>query len=111
MRKMIDLNKLNELLEDYKQYKHKEEKFEEFIEVNTDDGEPVWNWVDSVGVVMKGDFEEGFKADFIEKNFEDLANAWFNGLNAQVDFGILLSCLKDEDRFKEGLKEKKENKK
>jgi hypothetical protein len=111
MRKMIDLDKLNELLEDYKQYKHKEESFEEFIEVNTDNGEPVWNWVDSVGIVMKGDFENAFKDDFIEKNFEDLAYAWFNGLNSQVDFGILLSCLKDEDKFKKGLKEKERRRK
>jgi hypothetical protein len=107
MRRMIELNKLNKLLDDYKHRHKKDETFEEFIDVNTDNGEPVWNLVDSIGIVMKGDFENAFKDDFIEKNFEDLAYAWFNGLNSQVDFGILLSCLKNEDKFKKGLKEKK----
>lgn len=59
---------------------------------------------DHIGTVTKGDFELYFKEDFIEKNFQELAHAWFRGMEAQVDFGIILDCIKDMPEFKEGLK-------
>ena len=109
MWKAIDLNKIDELLKDYKAFKHKRETFSEFIDVSgliRDDGIkiPDWDWVDSVGVVTPQDFEEVFDKEYVEDNFDDLAHTWFNGLNGQIDFGILLDCVKDEPKFKKGLK-------
>lgn len=91
MWKAIDVTKIERLLDKYNK-SDKSIPFGEFVE----DQEDEWDWVDSVGVVTKGDFSEAFKDKFIEENFEDLAHLWFKGLNAQVDFGIVLDCVKDE---------------
>ena len=96
MWKAIDLEKINTLLNEYKDFGMGGETFSKFIERTSDNGIPVWDYVDSIGVITPQDFENNFDKDFIEKNFEDLANLWFNGLNAQIDLGIVLSCVEDE---------------
>lgn len=120
MWKAIDLKKIDEL---YKLFNfiNKDNKnlvlgdFKEFIESAGEnkkgkgDGFPVWDWVDSIGVVTPEDFEGAFDKEFIEKNFEDLAHDWFSGLCGQIDFGMLLDCIKEdwEDRY-EKWKERSE---
>lgn len=96
MRKVIDLDKLNELLKEYKDFKLKDESFSEFVENTKDDDIPVWDWVDSVGVVTPEDFEMYFSKDYIKKNFKELANLWFKALSAQIDFSIVLENVRDE---------------
>ena len=95
MWKAIDLTKIDEILGEFKDYGQDGETFSKFIERTSDDEIPVWDWVDSVGVVTPQDFEGKFDKQFIEENFEDLANCWFNGLNGQIDFGIVLECVKE----------------
>ncbi len=59
---------------------------------------------DNIGTVTKGDFLQFFRKEFVDENFEKLAHAWFRGMSGQVDFGIILNCVKDE--FPEGVKKK-----
>jgi len=98
MWKAIDTKKLNRLLELYNKSR-KSKSFEKFVESHEDD----IDFVDSVGVVTKGDFENNFDKDFIEEHFEDLIRAWFNGISSQVDFGIIEGCVKDE--FEEEIRQ------
>jgi len=97
MWRSIDLTKLDKLLEEFKDYGSEGESFSSFIETTKDDETPVWNWVDSVGVVTPQDFEGKYGEDFIEDNFQGLANQWFNNLNSQVDFGSVLECIDIKD--------------
>ena len=98
MWKSIDVNKLDKLLEEYREFGHEKEgeMFSDFIKSTTDDEFPVWDYTDSIGIVTPEDFKKDFSMDFIEHHFEELANLWYKGLNTQVDFGILLECVKDE---------------
>ena len=96
MWKAIDLKKIDDLHDEFHSLRLEDETFSKFIERTTDDEIPVWDWVDSIGVVTPQDFENNFDKKFIENNFEDLADLWFKGLNAQVDFGVVLECVEDE---------------
>lgn len=102
MWKAIDLKKLNDLYLDYPKDKLSGETFSEFVEGRVINDSPIWDWVDSIGVVTPEDFENNFKHKFIQKNFEELANLWFNGLNGQIDFGIAGDCVKDEMESRNG---------
>lgn len=88
MWKAIDIDKLDNLLKDFNNSNNK--SFSKFVEEKDD-----FDWVDSVGVVTPEDFENDFSKEFIKKNFKDLAGFWFAGLNSQVDFGVVLDCVKD----------------
>lgn len=101
MWKSIDISKLDELLENYNRMKNEGKTFSKFIEVSglvKDDGLniPDWDWVDSIGVVTPEDFGGAFDKEFVEEHFEELADLWFKGINSQVDFGIVLECIKEE---------------
>ncbi len=109
MWKAIDLTKIDELLLNHKEYGSEGETFSKFIERTSDDEIPVWDWVDSVGVVTKEDFENRFEKQFIEEHFEELANCWFDGLNGQIDFGIILENVKDEFNSRNEEHGEKEN--
>jgi len=96
--KMIETGKLDELLAEYIKSRKQDRniKFSEYVEALLDEtGEPIAELVDSVGIVKKADFEGAFQKPFIDEHFENLAEAWFKGLNSQVDFGIVLDCVKD----------------
>ena len=101
MWKSIDLKKIDELLKEYKDFGFEDETFCKFIERTSDDNIPVWDLTDSIGVVTKQDFENNFSKEYIEENFEDLASEWFKGLNAQVDYGIVLECIEEEINYKD----------
>jgi len=102
---MIELGKIDELLKDYQTMRNRGESFSEFIRVSkdADTEEYDWNWVDSVGIITKGDFAYDFDVEFLEENFDDMAHDWFKGMEGQVDFGILLECVKEEWKTKEKL--------
>jgi len=76
--------------------KNKGESFSEFVENTKDDGVPVWDLTDSLGIVTPEDFENVFDKKTIEKNYDELTHLWFKGLNYMVDFGMLLDCVKEE---------------
>ena len=103
MWKTINLDKIDELHKEFHSLRLERETFSKFIERTADDEIPVWDWIDSIGVVTPQDFEETFDKDFIEENFKELAHDWFNGLQGQIDFGILLDCIKEDwdDRYEE----------
>ena len=102
MWKAIDLTKIDTLLKEFEDYKSDSESFSSFIENTRDDEIPIWDWVDSIGVITPRDFESNFEEDFIKEHFEELAKFWFNGLQAQIDFGIVSDCVKDEMGEKNG---------
>jgi len=105
MWKAIDLKKIDDLLIEYGDFKSDNEIFSKFIERTTDDEIPVWDYVGSIGVITPQDFENNFDKDFIERNFEDLAHFWFKGIDAQVDYGMVLECVEDKMKhFKDTLK-------
>jgi len=91
MWKSIDIKKLDILLLEYNK-SFKQKSFSEFLEEKEDE----IDITDSIGIVTKGDFENNFSKEFIEEHFENLVSAWFRGLNAQVDFGVLEEVVKDE---------------
>jgi len=95
MKQMIEVDELNKLLEEFKRKSKKRESFEKFITRTKADDDRIVQWVDDIGILTKGDFENYYSKDFIEKNFDDLAHAWFNGLQGQIDFGMVLECVKD----------------
>jgi hypothetical protein len=97
---MVETCKLNKLLDEFKEYGFEDESFQTFVERTKNNGEYITELVNSIGFVTKEDFENTFSKDFINEKFEKLRHSWFKGLNSQVDFGILLECLKEE--FKGG---------
>ena len=96
MRDMIEFDELDILGVEYREYIEKEGsknlKFSEWIKKHHPDKVLC---VDSVGVVMEGDFEADYSKKFIKENFEELAHCWFSGIENQVDFGIILECVTD----------------
>ena len=98
MMRMVETRKLDGLLEGYTWAKLKKPvlRFGEYAEGLVDeDGEPLVKLVDSVGVVMRADFESAFPKDAIDLHFDALAEAWFKGVNSQVDFGAVLAFVKE----------------
>jgi len=87
MKEMIELEKLDDLYKEFQDMGYGDEKFSDFVKETTDNGEPVWTLMSWSGAVTK---------EFIEENFEELAHTWFKGLEAQMDFGVLLECVREE---------------
>ena len=103
----IDIDKLDKLLGEFNKLKGYKEKFSQFLQRKEKEGGDIIDITDSVGIVTPEDFENKFDEDFIKQNFEDLAHDWFNGLEGQADFGILLDVV--AENFEEQYKEWKED--
>ena len=70
MWKAIDLSKLDDLLKDYKEFKTKGESFSSFVESTTDDEIPIWDWIDSIGVVTPEDFYSEDLGELLIRNLQ-----------------------------------------
>jgi len=103
MWKSIDLNKIDDLLNDYKEFGAEGLSFSEYILKRNNKGEfKVWDMTDSVGIVTQGDFMDSYKEDYIEDNFEKLAELWFSVLNHHInDWSLVLLGVTEE--LPEGL--------